>query len=95
MIEINLEGDSFRWTLHKLFLEAQDRLLVSVLREYLQRDPVVEDFKRCTRIVRDGYTMSYELAYDSELLGTVDFGFGFKDGVQDELKLNFTPKKCP
>jgi hypothetical protein len=70
----------------KEYVKMEENLLTKVMTEFLNREPLYEDFKECTRITYPHFEMNdYLFAYKDKILGFVKHQYGPK------LSVTFTP----
>lgn len=68
--------------------EAEEKCVKMVLYNYLQREPLLNDFTRVTRIFRNESSEQYQLAFDSVILGYIKMRF-----QDDSFYVDFIPFK--
>ena len=74
--------------MRKKAVKIEEDVLISGLRDYLQREPTVEDFKKCSQVYKQGDFINYMFYYDGIHLGTVKKIF---EGLS--YKVGFYPAK--
>lgn len=71
-------------------LRAEEEVVKSVLAQLLEREITLEDYKKVTRVFREGITEKYNLTYDGINLGIVEKNFS--PNLVNRYCICFTPK---
>lgn len=79
----------------RLYREAEEKVIKSVLRSLLKREPTMEDASKCTRIFKPGITDQYDLEFEGICLGQVKYNFPTigpsESDITDKLGVEFIP----
>lgn len=68
--------DELRKLVYTGIKQKEEELLLTVLREYLKREPIEDDFRKCTMYKYPHVDLlNYEFAYNDIKLGKVVFNF--------------------
>lgn len=76
--------------------DVEEKMIIKVLEEYLHRPVTIEDAKKTRRIFYPGNDRCYVLAYNGEIIGTIENTYGASEdefGNRIALSIVFIPSK--